>query len=176
MLFNGFSQNNYAPTNQSISDLKERAAVALVEQIKPTHFLTLSLCQGRQIEGVHGGRTWVSGDDVIYGQTYDGFVRSLSKSVTKRAFWDRYKFNLRNAGAIEGGSRTERNHLHMIIAKPGDVDDNTFRIMAHRAASGNAWIMNGEYSIDINNIESSTEAFNAARYCIKRGLGRLYII
>jgi hypothetical protein len=164
-----------ASKNYQVIAQKDRISLALIEHVRPTHFITLSLCQGRQIDTLHGGRSWISGDDVIYGQTYEGFVRSLSKSVTKRAFWDRYRVTLRNAGTVEGGNRIERNHLHLIIAKPDDVDDDTFRFMAHRAALDNSWVMNGEYSVDIRSVENSTEAFKAASYCIKRGLGRLHI-
>lgn len=73
-----------ASKNYRVFTQKDRISIALIERVKPTHFITLSLCQSRQIQGEHGGRTYVRGDDVIYSNTYDGFVRSLSKRLAGR--------------------------------------------------------------------------------------------
>ena len=147
--------------------------LALIDHVRPTHFITLSLNQGRQIDGEHHGRTWARGDDTIYSQTHEGFMRSLSKRVTSRTSWEFHRSVLRSACVIEGGSRGERNHLHMILAKPDHVDEERFRIMIHRTANGNSWIMNGDHAVDIQRIDSSMEAVNAAFYSVKRGLDRV---
>ncbi len=170
---NSYFKTNLAPNICPVIDQKTRISIALIEHVKPTHFITLSLCQGRKIEGMHGSQKWVSGDDVIYDEAYSGYVRSLSKLVTRRSFWDKYKLSLRNAGIIEGGNRIERNHMHIIIAKPGDVSEERFRIMAYRAAARNSWIMNGGHSVDIQSIKNSVEAVYATFYSMKRGVDRI---
>ena len=61
----------------------------------------------------------------------------------------------------------------MIVAKPDDVDEEKFRIMAIRTAANNAWIMNGPHAVNIQQIADNMEAINAAYYCVKQGLERL---
>jgi hypothetical protein len=80
---------------------------------------------------------------------------------------------LRSASVIEGGSGSERNHMHLIIAKPEHVDEDTFRVMVLRTADGNPWVMNGAHSVDIQSINSTMEAVNTAFYNVKRGVERL---
>lgn len=153
--------------------LKERVAVALIDHVQPTHFITLSLNQARQIKGEQHGRTWVRGDDVIYTETHRSFIHSLSKRLTPRTSWDFHRPLLRSACVVEGGRYGVRNHLHMIIAKPDHVDEEMFRIMVLRTAANNTWIMNDDYAVDIQSLNGGLEAVRAAFYSIKKGVDRL---
>lgn len=67
--------------------LKQRYALALVQYVNPTHFITLSLNQARRIGDQYHG-TWARGDDTIYSDTHDGFMQSLSKRLCSRTMWE----------------------------------------------------------------------------------------
>ncbi len=151
---------------------KQKCAIALVEYVKPTHFITLSLNQARRIGDQYHG-TWARGDDAIYSHTHDGFMQSLSKRLCSRTVWEFHRPILRSACVLEGGRKGVRNHLHMIVAKPDHVDEEKFRIMAIRTAVNNAWIMNGPHAVNIQQIADNMEAINAACYSVKQGLERL---
>ncbi len=158
--------------NRILLTSKQKCALALVEYVKPTHFITLSLNQARRIGDQHRG-AWARGDDAIYSDTHDGFMQSLSKRLCPRTVWEFHRPILRSACVVEGGRKGVRNHLHMIVAKPDDVDEEKFRIMAVRTAVNNAWIMNGPHAVNIQQIADNMEAINAAYYSIKQGLERL---
>lgn len=152
---------------------KDRMTQALLGHVQPTHFITLSLCQSRVIVSEHGLKSWVRGDDVIYQQAYVGFMRALSKRLTPRTAWDRYKPILPNMSAIEGGDSKERNHMHLLIAKPDNVTEERFRMAVCNVAAGSKWIMNGQYAVDIKNIADDREAMTKAYYTVKRGVERI---
>ncbi|KPF92519.1 hypothetical protein IP81_06520 [Novosphingobium sp. AAP83] len=154
---------------------KDRMTQALLAHVRPTHFITLSLCQARQIQGEHHGYTWLQGDDTIYSNVHLSFMRSLSKRLTPRVAWDRYQPMLPSTCAVEGGKHGVRNHLHLSIAKPYDVSEEDFRMAICCTAAGNPWIMNGEYAVDIKTVGDSTEAANATYYSIKHGLERILV-
>lgn len=153
--------------------LRDRIARATVISVAPTHFITLSLCQAIKINQCWNGVVWIKGDDIIYEKTHLGFIRSLSKHLCSESSWRYHKPLLRSASVIEGGSGSERNHMHLIIAKPEHVDEDTFRVMVLRTADGNPWVMNGAHSVDIQSINSTMEAVNTAFYNVKRGVERL---
>lgn len=152
---------------------KDRLTQAIIGHVRPTHFITLSLCQGRMIVGEHGFKSWLRGDDVIYQQVHAGFMQSLSKRVTRRAAWDSYRPILPNLSAIEGGSGGQRNHMHLLIAKPDDVSEERFRMAVCSVAAGNPWIMNGQYAVDIKRIADDHVALREAYYTVKRGVERI---
>ncbi len=152
--------------------LKQRYSLALVQYVNPTHFITLSLNQARRIGDQYYG-TWARGDDTIYTETHNGFMRSLSKRLCSRTIWKLHRPILRSACVVEGGSGGIRNHLHMIVAKPHEVDEEVFRIMVVRTAVNNSWIMNGPHAVNIKKIDDSFEAINASDYSIKHGFERL---
>lgn len=152
--------------------LKQRYALALVEYVKPTHFITLSLNQARRIGDQYHG-TWARGDDAIYSETHNGFMQSLSKRLCSRTVWEFHRPILRSACVVEGGHKFVRNHLHMIVAKPDDVDEEKFRVMVIRTAVNNAWIMKGPHAVDIQEIADNMDAINAAYYSVKQSLERL---
>jgi len=152
---------------------REKCSLTLLYHVEHTHFITLSLCQARVIKSENGYQTYVPGDDIIYGQAYDGFIRSLSKQFASKSAWARNKTLLRNAGAIEGGANGKRNHIHLIIAKPEDVTDEKFRMAICRAAAGNPWIMNGDHAVNIQTTEDASETINQTFYSMKRGTDRL---
>ena len=152
---------------------KDRMILALLRHVQPTHFITLSLCQGRMIVSEHGLRCWVRGDDVIYQQAYVGFMKSLSKRLTPRAAWDNHRPILPNASSIEGDGGNLRNHLHMLIAKPDHVSEECFRMAICCVAAGNPWIMNGKYALKTENIVNDREALQRAYYTLKRGVERI---
>lgn len=147
----------------------------VAQQVKPTHFLTISLVQGLKIYGPNGVGTWVKGDDVIYDGTYRKFVRCLSKSVVTPKVWKRQKPYLANAGSIEGGSNGERFHLHVVIRKPDHMSDQAFVAAIKQTAEGNPWIMNGEYAVKIVPITSVELQLGSVKYSTKRGLDRTCI-
>jgi len=152
--------------------LTQRYALALVEYVKPTHFITLSLNQARRIGDQYHG-TWARGDDAIYSETHNGFMQSLSKRLCSRTIWEFHRPILRSVCVVEGGRKFVRNHLHMIVAKPDDVDEVKFRVMTIRTAVNNAWIMKGPHAIHIQQIADNMAAINAAFYSVKQSLERL---
>ena len=162
---------NYNPPIQK--SYKARAVDALFADVRPTHFITIDFAQGRWIAGEHGGRTRVRGDDVIYELTYQSFMRSLSKPLTTRTAWKYHRPILRSAYAFEGGTTDERYHLHMIVAKPDNVEEEIFCMMVNRTAAGNSWIMNGDHAVDIQRVDSNAEAIRATFYSLKRGTNRM---
>ena len=164
-----YTNNTYTHSARN----KTLTTKALVEWVQPTHFITISLVQGRQIAGENGSQAFVRGDDVIYSRTHEGFIRSLSKRLTSRTAWKYHKPMLRSACVIEGGQNGERNHLHLIISKPAHVDEETFREMVLRSAWGDGWVMNGAHSVDIQRIDSAREAMSATFYSVKRGVDRV---
>ena len=156
------------------SDIDE-AVRQIAQQVQPTHFITLSLVQGLKIDGPNGVATWAKGDDVIYNETYNKFVRCLSKSVVTPAVWKRHKPHLANAGSIEGGSNGERFHLHINIRKPDRMSDQAFEAAIKQTAEGNPWIMNGQYAVDIRRISGVEHQVGSVGYSSKRGLDRICI-
>jgi len=160
-------------TGQRPLSHKDRMTQALLGHVQPTHFITLSLCQSRMIVSEHGLKCWVRGDDVIYQQAYASFMRALSKRLTLRTAWDRFKPILPNMSAIEGGDGKERNHMHLLIANPENVTEERFRMAVCNVAAGNPWIMNGQYAVDIKNIADDREAMTKAYYTMKRGVERI---
>lgn len=160
-------------TGRAPLSTKDRIARTLLAQVKPTHFITLSLCQGRMIVSEHGMKCWVRGDDVIYHQVHAGFMYSLSKRLTRRAAWDCYRPIIANLSSIEGGSGGQRNHMHLLIAKPEAASEERFRMAVCNVAAGNPWIMNGEHAVDIKSIADDREAMRKAYYTLKRGVERI---
>lgn len=154
---------------------KDRMARALIDHVQPTHFITLSLCQGRMIVSEHGKQTYVKGDDTIFQQAHASFMRALSKRLASRSQWrgQNPKPIIPSACAIEGGGNGGRYHLHIIVAKPDDVEEEEFRTTICGIAYGHPWIMNGEYAVNIKTVADDREAMNTARYSMKRGLDRI---
>ena len=152
---------------------KRLLAKAIIGHVRPTHFVTLSLVQGRQIIGQDGAGYWVRGDDVIYDGVHQGFIRSLSKRLVTKYAWRAHKPLLRSAYAMEGGRGGKRNHMHIVISKPDDVPEATFVDQVRRTAVYCSWIMNGDNSFDVQRIESSAKALGATFYSVKEGLDRV---
>ena len=148
-------------------------AKAIAAHVRPTHFVTLSLVQGRKIIGRGGMGTWVRGDDVIYASVHLGFIRSVSKRLVNEYAWRAHRPLLRSAYAIEGGRGVKRNHMHIVIEKPDDVPEYKFREMVHRMAANSTWVMNGNNSVDIRFIENIDDAEWASFYSVKDGLERI---
>jgi hypothetical protein len=146
---------------------------AIFKWVNPTHFITLSLCQGRAIPNHNGGVSWLKGDDTIYTQMHIGFMESLSKRLATRTAWKHHRAILRSAFAIEGGSNGKLVHAHMIVAKPDELDELRFRIMVYRTASQNSWCMNGAYAVRIRGMGSVAEKTRASAYTTKDGFDRL---
>lgn len=153
--------------------IKDRMALALLKHVQPTHFITLSLCQARMFVADGGMESWVQGDDVVYQQVHAGFMRSLSKRLTRRAAWDCYRPVIHSACAIEGGKGGQRFHMHLLLAKPEHVTETRFRMAVCAVADGNPWVMNGNHSVDIQKIQDDEEAMRKAFYTLKRGIGRI---
>jgi hypothetical protein len=146
---------------------------AVCEWVNATHFITLSLCQGRAIPNENGGVSWLRGDDTIYTQMHTGFMESLSKRLATRTAWKHHRAILRSAFAIEGGTNGQLVHAHLIVAKPDELDEVRFRIMFYRNAARNPWCMNGAYAVRIRGIESVAEKSCSARYTTKDGFDRM---
>lgn len=159
---------------------EERVVYGLIDRLRPTHFITISLKQARTI--ANGDyKTFVVGDDIIYNKVFERFINSLSKQACTPRRWKSQRPILQCAGAIEGGVEEDghknqyrpRYHLHLMIKKPDDLTEEQFRIILIRTASGNNWIMNGKYSIDIKSIDESSDVVNKMFYTFKRGFKRL---
>ena len=156
----------------------QKAAFAIVNRIKPTHFVTIQLRQNRAITSRNGWTVWERGDDAIYCKTYRSFIRALSKEIgtrTNRSRWQSHKQMIGNACVIEGGTRRTRNHLHMVLTKPDDIDEATFRLLIYRLTRDNGWIMDGSHRADIQSIESAGEKLRTTLYSTKKGIDRLLI-
>lgn len=149
---------------------------AIIDYVRPTHFVTISLLQGRRIPDQSGALRWLRGDDVIYSQAYSGLIRSASKLLTPRSAWKSHKPLLPNAGAIEGGRGGLRNHLHFIVSKPCDASEESFRVKLYRAAFSNPWVMSSDdHAVHIQKLETNSEIFRATAYTFKCGLDRVLL-
>lgn len=153
----------------------EKAAFELVNRLKPTHFVTLQLEQGRKIEAFNGMKMWVRGDDAIYCKTYRSFIGALSKRTQPQSLWQKHKLMLGNVAAIEGGIDGKRYHLHIMLTKPSDMSEIYFRDTIRRLANDNAWVMQEKYGVNIQFVETAKEKINTTFYSAKRGLDRLLI-
>jgi hypothetical protein len=152
---------------------KSRFNAAIRTLIKPTHFITLSLCQGRGIANDNGGVSMLTGDDAIYTKMHKGFVESLSKRLVNRTVWKFHRPILRSAFALEGGSIQKRTHAHMIINKPDDVDDALFCSLVIDTAEKNPWVLNSKHAVHIARLDSFSEKRSSVYYMTKDGFDRL---
>lgn len=152
---------------------RRRFNLSIRKLIKPTHFITLSLCQGRGIVNNNGGVSIIRGDDAIYTKMHESFMMSLSKRLVSRTVWTFHRPILRSAFALEGGTNGKLVHAHMIIAKPDDVDEERFCNLVEEMAARNPWCMNGDYAVRIRGIESASEKRRAVYYMTKNGFNRL---
>jgi len=152
---------------------RSRFNLAILTLIKPTHFITLSLCQGRAIANANGGVSWLKGDDAIYTKMHTGFMESLSKRLVNRTVWKFHRPILRSAFALEGGTNGKLVHAHMIIAKPDDVDEEQFCKLVEETAARNPWVMNGEFAVHIQSLSSVSEKRRCVFYTTKEGSDRL---
>lgn len=146
---------------------------AVCEWVNATHFITLSLCQGRGIVNDNGGVSIIRGDDVIYNKMHESFMMSLSKRLVSRSVWKFHRPILRSAFALEGGTNGKLVHAHMIIAKPDDVDEERFCNLLEEMAARNPWCMNGDYAVRIRRTDSVAEKSRSARYTTKDGFDRM---
>jgi hypothetical protein len=153
----------------------ENAAFELVNQLKPTHFVTLQLKQRRKIEAENGQSVWVKGDDTIYCKSYRSFIYSLSKLNHPKAYWQKYKPLMGNAAVIEGGAEGKRNHLHLILTKTNDWSELYFRQTIKMLAQKSGWLMGGDYGVNIQSIKTAKSKINSTFYSAKRGLDRILI-
>ena len=151
------------------------AAISLVDLVDPTHFVTVTLKQARSITSDGGSVSWLRGDDIIYENAYDGFIRTISKSMTSNGAWRRYKRIISNAMTIEGGRNGERNHLHIVMRKPGHVSEDEFRSKIMDAALGASWFMQGDNAINVQLLGERPDQVSASIYSMKKGLDRFYI-
>lgn len=153
----------------------EKAAFAIINRVRPTHFVTLQLKQQRKIKAQNGTEFWVAGDDTIYCNAYRSFIRALSKKLTPRAKWQKYKELIGNMGCIEGGSHGTRNHLHLVLTKPAHIGEEKFRRAIYSLSHNNGWMMDGTYRADVQNIDSAREKLSATLYSSKKGIDRMLI-
>lgn len=153
--------------------IAENSSFELVNRLKPTHFVTVQLKQGRKIKADNGMTTKVRGDDKIYCKTYRSFVRALSKRTLPQSLWQKHKLMLGNVATIEGGIDGKRYHLHIMLTKPSDMSEIYFRDTIRRIANDNGWMMRGKYGVVIKFVETAREKINSTFYSAKRGLDRL---
>jgi hypothetical protein len=135
-------------------------------RVKPTHHLRLSLCQSRSFEPLVG-RTWVSGDEIVYGEVYDRFIRSLSKCLApNRNVWKRFKPIIPNVGCLHGKWRNTSWHIHINLRSPEKVDDETLLHAVYLTALKEPWIPNGP---DYVNLSPARWGGRAISYTMKEG-------
>ena len=152
---------------------RSRFNLAIRKLIKPTHFITFSICQGRGIVNDNGGVSIIRGDDAIYTKVHERFVEALSKRLVNRTVWKFHRPILRSAFALEGGSNGKLVHAHMIIAKPDDVDEEQFCKLVEETAARNRWNKNGKFAVHIHHTETDSEKRRAVYYMTKNGFNRL---
>ncbi len=140
-----------------------------------THFITLSLKQTLTVQNTLGATSLIRGDDVIYQNTYEGFIRSLSKNMTSKHAWKRRKFSLPNIGSIEGNGEQKRFHLHVCVQKPLNIPELIFQRHIISAAYGNPWIEKSDHAVNIAILATKEDAVRAIRYSLKHGLDRVLI-
>jgi hypothetical protein len=153
----------------------EKAAFELVNQLKPTHFVTLQLEQRKIIDAYNGAKSWVRGDDAIYCKTYRSFIGSLSKRTQRQSVWRKHKLMLGNVAVIEGGIDDKLYHLHIMLTKPSGMSEIYFRDTIRRLAKDNVWVKRGDYDVNIQFVKTAKEKINATFYSAKRGLNRILI-
>jgi hypothetical protein len=166
------SANNTTYINPIVQN---QAAKNLVQFVKPTHFITISLVQARTVSSTDGKERMIRGDDILYGKTHERFITALSKKLTPSTTWKRRQPKMVSACTVEGGTKEERYHLHLIIAKREAVSEEEFLDAIKAVADGNPWIMNGEHRVDVQMLEDNQQAFRAASYITKRGLDRVLL-
>ncbi|MFD1766670.1 hypothetical protein ACFSAG_07420 [Sphingorhabdus buctiana] len=153
----------------------ENAAFELVNQLNPTHFVTLQLKQQRQIKANNGWSVWVRGDDAVYYQAYQSFVQALSKRTQPKSLWQSQKLTIGNAGILEGGFGRMRNHMHLVLTKPANLNEIYFRGTICMLAECGSWLMGGEFGVNIQRIRTAKDQINATFYSAKRGIDRIMI-
>jgi hypothetical protein len=154
----------------------ENVAFELVNRLKPTHFVTLQLKQHKKIHAINGWKMHINGDDKTFDKAYRAYVRSVSKAISARSKWNSHKEQIGNVGWIQGGDGYERNHLHIVLTKPSDVDEEAFRVTLHRLANSHSWVEDGVYAIDVQSIESAKEKINSTFYSGRKGSDRLLMV
>ena len=151
---------------------KVRLTSVLNAAIEPTHFVTISLNQSRKICNLYGSTHIIAGDDVIYADTFRSFINSLSKRCHSRQVWKRLKPKVACYGSIEGGSGSQRYHLHLTLRKPQHLSDDEFECLIVETAGGNSWIMNGDFAVKILRLRCRQEQLRTGRYIFKYGVDR----
>ena len=165
----------YERTQTSAAD-KARIAREIGNYVNTTHYITLSLCAGRMVQTLCRGRRWIAGDDIIYNETYESFIRSLSKRLAGRADWATNRRLLKAVGVIGGDKSLNINdHLHIQIEKPASVLENDFLEAVHSVAAGNMWVKQGPYAVDIQSVEPGQAASRVTHYTVNHGVDRLCV-
>jgi hypothetical protein len=160
----------------SKKQLGHLASVALDKEMEATHMVTLSLMKSRQIVDTNGLQSHCRGDDVIYGQAFDGFIRSLSKSLTLKSNWRRNRPMLHSFGSIENGACGNEPHLHIGLKKPDFVSDDAFISAIKFTALGNPWVIKSPHSVNVRVWTPYQDGNSVSKYIMKNGIDRILYI
>ena len=113
------------------------------ERVKPTHHLRLSLHKAKCMDPI-GKQHWIQGDEIIYGEVYQRFIRSLSKGLApNRNVWKRFKSILPNMGCLHGKSGKTDWHLHINLRLPDRVDEEKLLHKIYLTVWNEPWVPHG---------------------------------
>ena len=143
------------------------------ESIQPTHHLRLSLHKARCMDPI-GKRNWMRGDEIVYEEVYQRFIRSLSKGLaTNRNVWKRFKPIIPNVGCLHGKWGKTDWHLHINMRIPDRVGEETLLHLIYATALKEAWVPNGLDYVNLSSIRSSRGAIS---YTMKEGFDHVIIV
>jgi hypothetical protein len=142
-------------------------------RVKPTHHLRLSLHEKLCLDPI-GKRNWVQGEEIAYGQVYERFIRTLSKSLApNRNVWKRFKPIIPNVGCLHGKWGNTAWHIHVNLRVSERVSDETLLHTIYLTALKEQWIPNGLDYVNLSPIRSGERAFS---YTMKEGFDHVLAV
>lgn len=150
------------PTRTSI-----RAAASQWEaRVQPTHHLRISLCEKLCADPATKG-PWEVGDEEVYGEVYDRFVRCLSKRLApNRNVWKRFKPIIPNVGCLHGKWVNSSWHFHINLRMPERIDEEALLHQVYLTAMNEPWVPNGPHYVNLSPVRSGERAI---AYTMKEG-------
>jgi hypothetical protein len=145
-----------------------KASNQYAHDVRPTHHIRLTLLERRSIVSDNdGAKRWVS---LLAGDNFEcahhRFVYNLSKRLTPRSVWRRFRPQLKSVGALHGVEGNTSLHVHLNIHIPERVDEATLANAVCLTAAFEPWIANGAESVNISRLKYAREAIY---YTIAKG-------
>lgn len=134
--------------------------------VEPNYHIRLSLLKSRSL-GRLSRTGWKSGEEILYREVCDRFVRSLSRRFCpNQNVWKRFRPILPNICCLHGGGGKTAWHLHLNILAPDGISNVDFETHVWDAAKKNPWIPFGHHFIHVEPIRCQAKAIS---YTMKEG-------